>query len=527
VDGVPTLESLSPIWIDGRVWGSVEMAYSLAGRTNAVALIWRNVILVTVGGLVIELLLFWLLLRAVILRRLSRLASVTTRVSELWPDTPVAETRVPATRDELAMVSGQVDEMWRKIRRRARQDQVLFELSLRAAGTAALDELMAEAGTAVGQMVPNTELVVAELVGRRSDPSVRAFSSSDASLSALPPSRLSDLAVIQYVTTSGEDVFYQEGAHEDRFDIASVVAHGIRSGFGVLIPGDTRPYGVLAAFSRDADAFEAGDLGFIRSLAVLVGATANRLQADRDRRAGEDRLQATFRTSPAGIILIDPGNGKILDANPAFCEAVGYDADELHGRSVVDIVHPDDLEWAASQMASAAAASAAAPGLNGVDSTPGNGRFEQRLVAKDGRTVWMQLSASLVRDSEGEPRYFQSTCIDVTERKAAEATLHSTLSLLRKTGEDRQRLMTSLVQAQHEQSKDASNLHEHVTQVLVGSALELDRLAAVTADPDSARRIESTRVAVSGAISELRDATDRRRSDRQNLPAVRLLKVPA
>jgi signal transduction histidine kinase len=128
----------------------------------------------------------------------------------------------------------------------------------------------------------------------------------------------------------------------------------------------------------------------------------------------------------------------------------------------------------------------------------------------------------VVRDSEGEPRYFQSTCIDVTERKAAEATLQSTLSLLRKTGEDRQRLMTSLVQAQHEQSKDANNLHEHVTQVLVGSALELDRLATVTADPESARRIELTRDAVNAAVTELRDATDRRRGDRQNIPARRL-----
>ena len=299
------------------------------------------------------------------------------------------------------------------------------------------------------------------------------------------------------------------------------MAQGVRSGFGVLIPGDARPFGVLAAFSRDVDAFEAGDLGFIKSLAMLVGATATRLQANRDRLAGEGRLQATFLTSPAGIIFIDHRNGRILDANPAFCEALGYNASELQGLSVVDIIHPDDLEWAASQIASAATS-----GLSKPDSTPAEARFEQRFVTKGGRTVWMQLSASLVRDSEGEPRHFQSTCIDVTERKAAEATLQSTLSLLRKTGEDRQRLMTSLVQAQHEQSKDAGNLHEHVTQVLVGSAIELERLATVTTDPESARRIELTRIAVSEAVTELRDATDRRRDDRRSLPALRQ-KAPA
>jgi PAS domain S-box-containing protein len=521
IAGVPTLESLKPIWIGGHVWGSVEIDYSLAGRVTSLGEIWRDIAGVTLLGLITELVLFWLLLRTVVLRRLHRLATVATRVATLWPDPKALEPQVSATRDELAVLSSQVDEVLRKIGRRARQDQVIVDLSLQAARVADLDELMVAAGAAVGQVVPQNELVFAELVGDPSDPSV-AFSLSHPNVSAQPRSRLSDLATLQFIAATGEDVFYREGVAEDRFDTTSFVTQGVRSGFGVLVPGDSRPFGVLAAYSSDADAFEAGDLGFIKSLAMLLGATATRLHADRDRLAGEERLQATFLTSPAGIIFIDHRNGKILEANPAFCESVGYDAGELRGLSVVDIVHPDDLDWAVSQIASAATA-----GVSNVDSPPGDARFEQRFNTKDGRTVWMQLSASLVRDSEGEPRYFQSICIDVTERKAAETTLQRTLSLLRKTGEDRQRLMTSLVQAQREQSKDASNLHEHVTQVLVGSALELDRLATVTADPESARRIELTRLAVSGAITELRDATDRRRGGRQNLPAVRFVKVHA
>jgi hypothetical protein len=145
-------------------------------------------------------------------------------------------------------------------------------------------------------------------------------------------------------------------------------------------------------------------------------------------------------------------------------------------------------------------------------------RFEQRFVAKDGAVIWMQLSASMVRDARGEPSYFQATCIDVTERKTAETTLQSTLSLLRRTGEDRQRLMRSLMRAQQEQTESANHLHHHVTQVLVGSALELGRLGSLVTDADTARSIEQTRAAVEGAVADLRSATDRRKDDGQKPP---------
>ncbi len=138
--------------------------------------------------------------------------------------------------------------------------------------------------------------------------------------------------------------------------------------------------------------------------------------------------------------------------------------------------------------------------------------FEQRFIARDGSVVWMQMSAGLVRGTDGEPAYFQSTCIDITERKAAEATLQSTLSLLRRTGEDRQRLMASLVQAQQEQTRAAGELHHHVTQVLAGSALELERLAEAAGDSETGPRLESTRAAIEKALEDLRAVTDRRAS---------------
>jgi PAS domain S-box-containing protein len=520
VDGQPTLEYITPLWAAGRVWGIVEIDYSLATRTNAVVSVWRETAMVTGLGLTIELALFWFLFRRVVLQKLRRLTTVATGLTSHDLEQEQLEPGGNPGRDDIAIVGNHIDNLVRAMRRRGDQDQVIYDLGLRAARATELNKLMGDAASLLSVVIPNATLVAVELIGEPSDYSIRAFSSSEPGQATQPPAKLSDHPVVNYVATRGEEVFYQEGVVEERFDVTNILEQGIRSGFGVLIPGDTRPYGVLAAFSRDHNAFQVDDLGFVRSLAGLVGATAARLQADRDRMSSEARLHDTFATSPAGIIFIDHRDGNLLDANPAFCNALGYSAEELRERNVLDILHPDDLAWAGREIAAfldpAIESEFAVGGV-----APDSALLEQRFIARDGSMVWMQMSAGLVRDSSGEPAYFQSTCIDITERKTAEATLQSTLALLRRTGEDRQRLMLSLMRAQQEQSESANELHHHVTQVLVGSALELGRLGSIVADADSARSIEQTQATVQGAITDLRDATDRRQGVSRKLVSVK------
>ncbi len=45
-------------------------------------------------------------------------------------------------------------------------------------------------------------------------------------------------------------------------------------------------------------------------------------------------------------------------------------------------------------------------------------------MARDGRTVWLHVKATLVRDQEGRPRYRHGVALDVTDRRRAEDELH-------------------------------------------------------------------------------------------------------
>jgi diguanylate cyclase (GGDEF)-like protein/PAS domain S-box-containing protein len=49
--------------------------------------------------------------------------------------------------------------------------------------------------------------------------------------------------------------------------------------------------------------------------------------------------------------------------------------------------------------------------------------LEYRLIAEDGRVVWFQDSAIVLKDEDGRPSFVQGVMLDITERKQAEETL--------------------------------------------------------------------------------------------------------
>jgi PAS domain S-box-containing protein len=95
--------------------------------------------------------------------------------------------------------------------------------------------------------------------------------------------------------------------------------------------------------------------------------------------------------------------------NGKLCEIVGYERGELLGLAFRHITHSDDLVHFRRML----------EGEIDAYST------EKRSVKKDYSQVWVSLSASLVRDSMGEPGYFISVIEDITERKRAEHLLRS------------------------------------------------------------------------------------------------------
>ncbi|MBI4193822.1 MAG: PAS domain S-box protein [Betaproteobacteria bacterium] len=118
----------------------------------------------------------------------------------------------------------------------------------------------------------------------------------------------------------------------------------------------------------------------------------------------EERYRAIFANAAVGITRVDL-NGILADVNQKFCDMLGYTREELLGRPVRDITHPEDYEQGRQYRMRFAEGGAAA-------SVAG----EKRFIRKDGTIMWARRTISAVRDDAGKPLYLISVVEDITER---------------------------------------------------------------------------------------------------------------
>jgi PAS domain S-box-containing protein len=122
-------------------------------------------------------------------------------------------------------------------------------------------------------------------------------------------------------------------------------------------------------------------------------------------RESEERWRAVFEHNPTMYFMVDSGC-TVLSVNPFGAEQLGYSADELVGRSVLDVFHPADR----TMIETNAARCVAAPGQ------PRN--WEARKLRKDGTMLWVRETARAML-MRGRPVVL-IVCEDVTDRKRTE-----------------------------------------------------------------------------------------------------------
>ncbi len=134
-----------------------------------------------------------------------------------------------------------------------------------------------------------------------------------------------------------------------------------------------------------------------------------RKRAEEALRQSEDRFRSAFENAPIGVVIVAP-DGRFLQANRAFCDIVGYSADELvHGTRFQDITHPGDIDADVQLLREMLAGQRTRYEL------------EKRYINRAGLPVHVRLHVSLVRDAAGAPLHVIGQVVDESERKRAEA----------------------------------------------------------------------------------------------------------
>jgi PAS domain S-box-containing protein len=189
----------------------------------------------------------------------------------------------------------------------------------------------------------------------------------------------------------------------------------------------------------------------------------DRLALEEKVRTSEELFRKIFEDAPIGIDLANLENHQLVQVNKAYCEMLGYTESELLGKTFRDIVHPDDVQ----QNIQAALA------LDRKEIR--SYQTEKRLITATGKTVWANVTATLIRDSQGKPIYNLGMIENITDRKISEAALQASEAQLRKQADQLQQAYEQLqnTQIQLVHSEKMSSLG----QMVAGIAHEINNPA--------------------------------------------------
>ena len=218
---------------------------------------------------------------------------------------------------------------------------------------------------------------------------------------------------------SGRSLLCLDTETDERVDSALSRSRGVRSIIAVPLLHGGKAVGLLLLYGDEAGAFGERDVTMMELLSVVLSAAmahAAEFEAKRDQVEALARFEATFAGAQVGMLLMDL-DGKIIDSNPAIQELLGHSHGELVGRRTSEFVHPDDRHEAR-----AAYVRMIADGESSL-------RMQHRFVGRDGEVLWVDASASLVRDSDGHKSFAVGMMQDITQREEAEAALLSQSAL--------------------------------------------------------------------------------------------------
>jgi diguanylate cyclase (GGDEF)-like protein/PAS domain S-box-containing protein len=184
---------------------------------------------------------------------------------------------------------------------------------------------------------------------------------------------------------------------------------GWRSAYAFPICTSDERLGVVEFFGRDVREPDEALLEVSGAISRQVGQFIRRKQAEESLQESEQQLRAMFENAAVGI-AVTALDMQYLNVNDTYCSLVGYTREELLRMCAADVNFEGNID--AMREYRERMIRERLPSII----------VEKQLVRKDGSPVWVSMATSLVRASDGSPRYFIAVLQDISESKrAAEA----------------------------------------------------------------------------------------------------------
>lgn len=192
--------------------------------------------------------------------------------------------------------------------------------------------------------------------------------------------------------------------------------------------------------------------GQLLGVVMVLRDTTERRNAAARLEAEQDRLRAVLEQMPAGVLLAEAPNGRLVTANPRATRLLSHPPADGHP----PLYHPDGERVPAAEMPTARA-------LRGEVVGAEDFRYER----PDGRTVWLRVSAAPIRGKHESVTGSVVVFDDVTRERDAEQALRRSHDVL---------LSRVATIAEEERRRLSRELHDETSQQLTALILGLRSL---------------------------------------------------
>ncbi len=142
--------------------------------------------------------------------------------------------------------------------------------------------------------------------------------------------------------------------------------------------------------------------------------TAQR-KAEAFARASDELFRTAFESAASGMALVNPATGRFIRVNPAGCQMLGYNEEELMSLTIQDVTAPEDREESLARFRKV---------ISGEEPWS---RSALQYLRRDGSTAHSIVSTALVRDSDGHPLHLVANVVDISAQVDAQEELKNLL----------------------------------------------------------------------------------------------------
>jgi PAS domain S-box-containing protein len=224
-----------------------------------------------------------------------------------------------------------------------------------------------------------------------------------------------------------------------------------------------------------------------------------RKRAEQDRREAEEKYRTLLEQTPAIVYTWGASRGlesfAELYVSPQIERVLGFPREEWMANPTfwIDRLHPEDRDWVLAEAARCI-------------ETGEPIKMEYRMLARDGRVVWLHDEAHVVaRGQENNATRFQGIQIDITERMEAEDERQRSTDQLRILDQQRRQLLTRVVTTQDEERRRiAQDIHDDTIQGFSALSIRLEALGRSYPEMRKDERFVAAERAVADSIRRLR-----------------------